>query len=223
MALNGISTLSTKQAKQVAKLDLSEAKRDLQGNPRSAYDLARLPTNYSGNDLVDTNNAGGLLLGRPWVALAAGIYRQVYSGYFNDNVHYFTTPASASVVNDIYDTPSEATTTTSFQYTGYFKAPATATYTFYTASDDASYIWIGMQATTGYTTANALVAAPGLRGPSEVSNTIDLVAGAYYPIRVQYGNNQGPGELTVSFSTPNISKNRLFTNCLFHNPVTNGI
>jgi hypothetical protein len=66
MAANGISTLSTKQAKQVAKLDLAATNRAADGNPRATYDISQLPTQYSGNNIVDNENAGGLIQGRPW-------------------------------------------------------------------------------------------------------------------------------------------------------------
>lgn len=66
MAQNGISTLSTKQAKQVAKLDLAAADRTADGNPRATYDITLLPTQYSGNVIVD--NPGTLVAGRPWTS-----------------------------------------------------------------------------------------------------------------------------------------------------------
>ena len=66
MAANGISTLATKEAKQKAKLDAAAIKRAANGNPRSAYDITQLPTQYSGNDIVDNPNTGGLVQGRPW-------------------------------------------------------------------------------------------------------------------------------------------------------------
>jgi hypothetical protein len=66
MAANGISTLSTKQAKQVAKLDLAATNRAADGNPRATYVISQLPTQYSGNNIVDNPNAGGLVQGRPW-------------------------------------------------------------------------------------------------------------------------------------------------------------
>ena len=67
MAANGISTLATKELKQKAKLDLAAAKRATDGNPRATYDLTTLPTQYSGNDIVDNPNIGGLVTGRPWI------------------------------------------------------------------------------------------------------------------------------------------------------------
>ena len=86
MALNGISTLSTKEAKQVAKLEIAEAKRQgrsvagdgtISGAEDSSqpyyrtlhdYDITESPSRYSGNDVVDNPNSEGLLQGRPWSA-----------------------------------------------------------------------------------------------------------------------------------------------------------
>jgi hypothetical protein len=84
MSANGISDLPTKQAKQVAKLDLAQLKREgytlnddgtVASGPdttkpfyrdRNQYDITQLPTQYTGNDLTDNPNAGGLVEGRPW-------------------------------------------------------------------------------------------------------------------------------------------------------------
>lgn len=68
MAANGISTLSTKELKQRAKLDLAQINRAASGNLRSVYDITQLPTRYSGNDIIDNPNIGGLILGRPWIS-----------------------------------------------------------------------------------------------------------------------------------------------------------
>lgn len=76
MAANGISTLSTRQARQQAKLDLAQTKRQALGTngfrSLNTYDLDLLPTKYSGNTLVDNPNPGGLEAGRPWIA-GAGV------------------------------------------------------------------------------------------------------------------------------------------------------
>ena len=65
MAQNGISTLSTKQAKQAAKLAAAATKRASTGR-RSTLNIDQLPTVYSGNVVVDNANVGGLVVGRPW-------------------------------------------------------------------------------------------------------------------------------------------------------------
>ena len=82
MAANGISTLGTKALRQVAKLNIAQAKKQgkvvakngtVTGSVDSTknyyraannYALADLPTQYTGN--VKTANAGGLKAKRPW-------------------------------------------------------------------------------------------------------------------------------------------------------------
>jgi hypothetical protein len=63
---NKIGRLPTREARQRAKLDLSALDRAAAGNPRSTYDITELPTQYSGNTIVDNLNTGGLINGRPW-------------------------------------------------------------------------------------------------------------------------------------------------------------
>lgn len=83
MSANGISSLGTKQARQVKKLDIAQGKRqgyvvDIAGNigvildqskpyfrKLNTYDILRLPTQYTGNNI--TNNPGQLIQGRPWL------------------------------------------------------------------------------------------------------------------------------------------------------------
>ena len=86
MAVNGISTLSTKALKQVAKLDIAQAKRQgkivarngtISGSVDSTknyyrynntYNLADLPTQYTGNAVTNNANSGGLKTARPWTS-----------------------------------------------------------------------------------------------------------------------------------------------------------
>ena len=75
MAANSISTLSSKESKQVAKLNLAQTQRQAGGNVQAIayrvnnyYDLDLLPTKYSGNVVVDVS--GSLVTGRPWVSTA---------------------------------------------------------------------------------------------------------------------------------------------------------
>ena len=84
MSQNGISTLATKQLRQEAKLAIAEAKRQgktvsedgtITGSLDSTkpyyrvnnkLDITELPTVYSGNNVVDNANVGGLQTSRPW-------------------------------------------------------------------------------------------------------------------------------------------------------------
>jgi hypothetical protein len=84
MAANSISTLSTKALKQVAKLNIAQAKKQGKTVARdgtisgsldntkpyyrayNTYDITQLPTQYTGNAVTDNANTGGLVTGRPW-------------------------------------------------------------------------------------------------------------------------------------------------------------
>ena len=71
MAANGISTLTYKRARQLAKLDLAATNRDASAR-REYYDITELPSQYNASDNNAANrtintNPGGVLIGRPWV------------------------------------------------------------------------------------------------------------------------------------------------------------
>jgi len=67
MALNGISTLPTKEERLIAKLELAEQKRLTLNYQRPYFDITLLPTQYDGNLVVSNPNDDGLIIGRPLV------------------------------------------------------------------------------------------------------------------------------------------------------------
>jgi hypothetical protein len=163
-----------------------------------------------------------------------------YTGYFADDVNFFTgTAVTSGIVTSIpsinagtngYVPADQSFSTYSVQWTGYFLSNYTGTWTFYTSSDDASYLWIGPNATTGFTAANSTVNNAGLHGMVERSGTASLVAGQYYPIRIQFGENGGGDNMIVSFANPGLAKTTagqgfFYTApppCMFTGPVTSG-
>jgi hypothetical protein len=160
----------------------------------------------------------------------AGLFKTTYSGYFNDDVTFFATATPATVgtnpdtsvqTTSIFEGSGDSGTNFSCQWLGYFKPTTTETYTFYTASDDASYVWIGDNAITGFTTTNAIVKNGGLHGITEQSGTVSLTAGVYYPIRIQFGELNGGDAMTFNFSTPTITKTTGVTGLVFYNSTTN--
>jgi GLEYA domain len=219
MSLNGISTLANKQLRQIAKLNLAESDRDRVGNPRAAYDIDRLPTKYSTNSIVDNPNAGGLLQGRPWVSLEAGVYQYHFSGYWNNTVSNITgaTPTGSGLATN-FEIPSQPSNRSEL-FMGYLKSDYTGTWTFTMTSDDGSVLWIGPNAANGYTLANSLIRT----SIGTVTGTVDLVAGSYYPIRLIYGNGPAGGSLTLNYSHTGQSNTTNYTGKLFYNPITNGI
>jgi hypothetical protein len=153
----------------------------------------------------------------------AGLYRSTYSGYFADAPSWFVTgQVTATTVQStvIEDPIGEGGENFSMQWLGYFVPSTTETYTFFLSSDDASYMWIGSNARSGFSTANATVNNGGLHGPIEFSGTAALTAGVYYPIRIQYGELSGGDVLTFNYSTATIGKTTDVTGRVFYHPAT---
>ena len=69
MAANGISTLTYKHDRQLAKLEQAKADRNAVEPGRYAdttADITQLPTKYVDDTVFDNPNTGGLKVGRPW-------------------------------------------------------------------------------------------------------------------------------------------------------------
>jgi hypothetical protein len=161
----------------------------------------------------------------------AGLFKTTYAGYFADNVSFFATaiptsyggnPATSVQTTIIQETSADDGSNFSVQWLGYFLATTTETYTFFTTSDDASYCWVGSNAVTGFSTANAIVNNGGLHGPVEQSGTAALTANTFYPIRIQFGEQGGGDILDFNFSSPTIPKTTNVTDRVFYNRFTNG-
>ena len=155
---------------------------------------------------------------------SAGVYQTVYSGWPSQNTASPTFFASGTVtghavVNNFDVSLTSAQVNIAYQWLGYIKPNYTGTWTFTgTGIDDTMTLWIGSSAITGFTTGNALLNI----SDTSASNTISLNAGTYYPIRVQYANNSGPGSNLLTFSHTGQSNKDTWTGLLFYNPATNG-
>jgi hypothetical protein len=200
---------------------------------QSFVDLAKLVTgSYSLSSATQSkewlNNNG---YWTSWTqSYTAGLFKTTYSGYFNDVPSFFATatpqafgsnPATSIQTTSISEAGTDDGSNFSCQWLGYFKPTTTQTYTFYTNSDDASYVWIGANAISGFTTANAIVNNGGAHGPTETSGSIALTAGVYYPIRIQFGEASGGDVMTFNFSTSTITKTTNVTGLVFYNSTTN--
>ena len=110
---NNIRGLSTRAARQVAKLDLAALDRAASGNARHTYDINLLPNPYNGNSADPDDGASTLSEGRPWTdapawTLPAGMSLHEPlegSGGGNSNVPGTTyLSAAASGINPAYGT-----------------------------------------------------------------------------------------------------------------------
>lgn len=137
-----------------------------------------------------------------------GLYGKRYSGYFADNVNWWDTATEFGQIDQTTQISSFTNTADNYSWTwlGYFKPSSSGTWTFYTASDDASYLWIGETALNGYTTTNAIVKNGGLHGVQERSGTVTLEANKLYPIRIMFGELGGGDVITVQFEGPGRTK-----------------
>jgi fibro-slime domain-containing protein len=128
-----------------------------------------------------------------------GLYGVRYNGYFDDNNNWFLTAEKHGDTNILtqIDNFSSIDDFYSWEWNGYFKPTTSELYTFYTNSDDASYLFINN---------TMVVNNGGLHGLDEQSGTITLTAGNYYPIKIQFGENESEDLITVSFSTNTIPK-----------------
>jgi len=165
------------------------------------------------------------------IPYVAGLFKTTYAGYYNDVVSFFATatpttygtnPSTSVQTTAITEAASDDGSNFSCQWLGYFLPSTTETYTFFTSSDDASYVWVGSNALTGFTTANAIVNNGGAHGNQERSGTISLTSGVYYPIRIQFGEASGGDVMTFNYSTPTIPKTTTVTGRVFYNAATNG-
>jgi hypothetical protein len=76
------------------------------------------------------------------------------------------------------------------EWKGYFQAPATANFNMFITSDDDSVFWVGTNALDGnYTNSN--YAARVSNGLQKNTNTMQLTANKWYPIRIWYTEYEG--------------------------------
>jgi len=159
------------------------------------------------------------------VPYTAGLQWYRYAGYANDNANYASTATlqamsgKASTGSGSVDFTNIGTATQQNQpansadsytvlWVGYFfTGNNSGTFTFYTNSDDMSYLWLGPNALSGYTTSNPVVNNGGLHGMSTRSGTISLSANTYYPIRILFAENGGGDDIAVWFNLPGSSTN----------------
>jgi hypothetical protein len=180
----------------------------------------KLNTDLSNNHKLNVDNLGNIKLSS--VEILSGLSGTRYVGYHDDNPLWFTTATPHGDTNTLTSIDNFSSSPDfssedyySWQWLGYFKPSSSEIYTFYTNSDDGSYLWIGGGANNP-TTANALVNNGGAHGPQEISGTISLMANTYYPIRIQFGELGGGDFITVSFSTDTISKTTNGSGYYFH-------
>jgi hypothetical protein len=161
------------------------------------------------NDIYKDINTGGLSF-------------NIYSGYFADVVTYDTgkTPTnSGSGITNFTDIsgatngvmPVNGGTNYTVVWTGTLLSNFTGDWTFGLNSDDASYMWIGANATSGYTTANATINNGGTHAMTLKTATIPLTSGQSYPIRIIFGEQSGGDDCQLYYSNALVTNSYNFS------------
>ena len=91
-------------------------------------------------------------------------------------------------------------------YTGFIRLPATGVYTFYSESNDGSQLYIDDQ---------LVVESDGLHPAVEKAGQSALEKG-FHSIRVMYFQNGGVSSLKISYQGPDVEKQIIPPNILFH-------
>ncbi|MEO9145341.1 MAG: right-handed parallel beta-helix repeat-containing protein, partial [Ginsengibacter sp.] len=115
------------------------------------------------------------------------------------------TPVKTGTVTNFDISQANRSTSYSFNYSGYINVPTDGQYTFYTASDDGSSLYID----------NILVVNnDGLHGAVWQSGVIGLQAGKH-AISVGYFQESGSQSLSISYSGPGISSQPIPSSALY--------
>lgn len=157
------------------------------------------------------------------VGFVAGLKRDTYAGYFNDDLAWFNgrAPSATDYQTSVIEDPiTDDGSNYSRRWTGYFRPATSETYTFYLSSDDSSWMWLGDSAISGWNNTNELIDNGGLHGATEASGAASLVAGVVYPVQIFYGESGGGDVLTFSYSTPTISKTTNVTGLVYYNSLS---
>lgn len=148
----------------------------------------------------------------------AGLFKRSYSGYFADDVNWFSSQVPTSSGADTSISINNIGDLYSVEWTGYYYASVGGTYQFSTYSDDSSLVWLGTNAISGYSLNNLAVDNRGLHGGVTAYSPIyNLETGKYYPIRIQFGENTGGDVLSVSVNYMGYGFNPLYVDQIAYN------
>ena len=146
--------------------------------------------------------------------LRMGLAQIQYKGYFADDTNWFTDARySSSVIANtstsgsglpVFDGSSDLGGKTSYSWTGYFIPDITGEWQFHISSDDASYMWIGNDASVNYQNGpgTAFIINGGIHAEKMVTAKVNLIKDKIYPLRIQYGNDTNAAVFKFRYMAP---------------------
>lgn len=177
-----------------------------EGNPLTTgyTDYASLGQ-YSITGTIPDNNTSFRNPDNPANAVPGLNYKYFTGGYTVLPDFGVMTPIKTGFVSNFDLSPRIQNDYFGFRFFGYVNVPVDGVYTFYTASDDGSKLYIGTQ---------TIVNNDGLHPLQERSGTIGLKAGKHKLV-VDFFDASGSEILNVSYSGPGISKQLIPSSALF--------
>jgi hypothetical protein len=165
-----------------------------------------------------------------------GVIFKIYANYHNESPTYDSTASirsSSNCVGLITNMTNVNTGTNGFQgvngadnysvfWSGYLLSDFTGTWTFGLAADDGAYLWIGDFAQSGYTVANCNINNGGGHGVQNVTCTVNLIYGKYYPIRYFFGEMGGGDDCQLYFSRNGSANNYNFSGYFYQQRYSDG-
>ena len=144
-----------------------------------------------------------------------GLYFRIFQGYFGDDISFFSSRShyaesfssdfsSVSAASNGYLMESKTAVLVSIEWFGYVRIPPDTggVWNFTLSSDDSSIMWLGDNAVGEYTASNAFISNIGVHSLKPMSNAMTLLEEVYYPIRIQYGQNQNDYDLILTATSP---------------------
>lgn len=167
--------------------DFSNARSDLITYRTQLKDITNQPGYPSSvslpTDPTDSEN----------IPSTAGLVREIYSGvYHNDSDGFVGSPTLTSNVSDVTFSSSSIET---HVFTGFFKAPATDTYTFSLRSDDGSWMTVRGEVVSEHYGMHTI------DGGTPVDTPVYLLEGSYSYVRIIIGNSTNTGTMTLQVSS----------------------
>ena len=137
----------------------------------------------------------------------AGLQYRYYEGSWNTLPNFTSlAPVKTGIVENFTLSPREQNSSFGFAFEGFIDIATEGTYTFYTASDDGSKLYINGQ---------EVVDNDGLHGKEEKSGQVHLTAGKH-PIQVTFFERGGNEILEVRYQGPSIAKQLVPSQMMYH-------
>ena len=161
---------------------------------------------------------------------SSGLWRRHFTGNWNSgsaigNLTFFNTNEPIGALSDRYvsfgDRDLQDQDNYAFEWLGYIQAPSTNTFNFAVTADDYVKMWIGTTAIEGYNNGNSIFTGVS-NSDAYNSNSVNLTAGKWYPVRIWFQENEGAERMQLFFGVAGATLVSMSQCTLAYNSSTHG-